>query len=246
MEIAEVFAQYMEHLLAGNRAEAREMIEATLDRGVSARKIIQYVLWPAMVQIERLYGEGKINRLLEHMATRINRMIADQIQAHLARKPKNGMRLLVVCGEGEMAELGAQMISDLFEAEGWGAWFLGSGVPNDEILELLRRLRPDVMCIYGTLPSEVPAVRRLIDTIREIGAYEQMQILVVGGVFSRASGLDEEVHADLFANDPREALKTVLEHPVRIPKPDLPQPGRRRKRKKTVASKRTRRVAAAS
>ena len=246
MEIAEVFAQYMEHLLAGNRAEAREMIEATLDRGVCARKIIQYVLWPAMVQIERLYNEGKINRLLEHMATRINRMIADQVQAHLARKPKNGMRLLAICGQSEISELGAQMICDLFEAEGWGTWFLGSGVPNDEILELLGKLKPDVLCIYGSLPSEVPAIRRLIDTIREIGAYEQMQILVVGGIFNRAAGLDEEVHADLFATDPHQAVKTVLEHPVRIPKPDLPQPGRRRKRKKTATSKRSRRVAAAS
>ena len=231
MEIAEVFAQYMEHLLAGNRCEAREMITATLDRGLCGRKLIQSVIWPAMVQVERLYDEGKINRLLEHLATRINRMVADQVQAHLARNPKNGMRLLVSCGDGEREELGAQMIGDLFEAEGWGVWLLGSGVPNDEILELLGKLRPDVLCIYGAQPVGVPSVRRLIDLIRDIGAHEQMQVMVVGGVFNRAVGLDEEVRADLFAADAAEAIKTVMEHPVRIPRPDLPQPGRRRKRK---------------
>lgn len=231
MEIAEVFAQYMEHLLAGKRCEAREMIRATLDRGVCGRKLIQYVIWPAMVQIERLHKEGKINRLLEHLATRINRMVADQVQAHLARNHKNGMRILVTCGDGEKEELGAQMIGDLFEAEGWGVWLLGSGVPNDEILELLGKLRPDVLCVYGTQPVGVPGVRGLIDLIRDIGAHEQMQVMVVGGVFNRAAGLDEEVRADLFATDAVEAIKTVLEHPVRIPRPDLPQPGRRRKRK---------------
>ena len=62
MQIAEVFAQYMEHLLAGKRCESRELITATLDRGVCARKLIQYVVWPAMVQIERLYAAGKISR----------------------------------------------------------------------------------------------------------------------------------------------------------------------------------------
>ncbi|MCK4624428.1 MAG: cobalamin-dependent protein, partial [Phycisphaerae bacterium] len=231
MQIAEVFAQYMEHLLSGKRCEAREMIEATLDRGICGRKLIQFVIWPAMVQIERLYDEGKINRLLEHIATRINRMIADQIQSHLARGPKNGMRLLVTCGDGEQEELGAQMIGDLFEAEGWGVWLLGAGVPNDEVVELLGRLRPDVLCAYGTKPEGVPGIRRLIDMIREIGAHEQMQIMVVGGVFNRATGLDEEIRADLSASDAAESLKTVMEHPVRIPRPDLPQPGRRRKRK---------------
>jgi methanogenic corrinoid protein MtbC1 len=165
------------------------------------------------------------------MASRINRMVADQLQAHFARRPKNGMRLVVICGDGESEELGAQMTADLFEGEGWSVWFLGSGVPNDEILEMLGRVKPDVLCIYGTQATGVPNVRRLIETTREIGAYEQMQILVTGGVFNRAQGLDEEVRADLFAPDARQALKTIQEHPVRIPKPDLPQPGRRRKRK---------------
>lgn len=238
MEIAEVFAQYVEHLFAGKRCEARQLLEATLDRGVSARKLIQFVVWPAMEQTEKLYRQGRIGRLEEHMASRINRMVADQLQAHFARRPKNGMRLVVICGDGEIEELGAQMTADLFEGEGWSVWFLGSGVPNDEILEMLGRVKPDVLCIYGTQATGVPNVRRLIETTREIGAYEQMQILVTGGVFNRAQGLDEEVRADLFAPDARQALKTVQEHPVRIPKPDLPQPGRRRKRKPKPKPKR--------
>ncbi len=231
MEIAEVFAQYLEHLFQGKRCECRELIERTLDRGVSARKLLQLIIWPAMEEVDKLFRRGRISRLLEHMATRINRMIADQLQAHLARRPKSGMRMIVSCGDGEVEELGAQVTADLFEAEGWSVWFLGAGVPNDEVLQLLNRAKADVLCLYGTTSNAVPGVRRLVDTIRDIGAHDQMQILVVGGIFKRASGLDEEIRADLYAPDARNALKTVLEHPVRIPKPDLPQPGRRRKRK---------------
>jgi len=233
MDIAETFAQYLEHLFAGKRCQARELIENTLDRGVNARTLIQQVVWPAMEQIDKLYRAGKVSRLMEHMATRINRMIADQLHAHLARHPKHGLRLLVVCGDGESEELGAQMTADVFEAEGWSVWLLGSGVPNDEVLELMSNIKPDVLCLFGIRADEVPSTRRLIDQIREIGAHEQMQVLVCGGVFARARGLDEEIRADLFAPDAKDALKIVEEHPVRIPRPDVPQPGRRRKRKQT-------------
>ncbi len=247
MEIAEVFAQYLEHLFEGKRCECRELTERTLDRGVSARKLLQFIVWPAMEEVDKLFRRGRINRLMEHMATRINRMVADQLQAHLARRPKSGMRMIVACGDGEVEELGAQVTADLFEAEGWSVWFLGSGVPNDEVLQLLNRAKADVLCLYGTTPNAVPGVRRLIDTIREIGAHDQMQVLVVGGVFKRARGLDEEIRADLFAPDARKALKTVMDHPVRIPKPDLPQPGRRRKRKTSKpATRKSHSVAAAS
>jgi len=249
MEIAETFAQYLEHLFAGKRSQARELITATLDRGICARKLLQTVVWPAMEQVQQLYREGRINRMMEHMATRINRMIADQLQGHLARHPKQGLRMLVVCGEGEAEELGSQVTADLFEADGWSVWFLGSGVPNDEVMEALAEIKPDVLCMYGTRPEGVPGTRRLIDGIREIGAHEQMQVLVVGGIFSRAPGLDEEIRADLFAHDAGEALKTVGDHPVRIPRPDVPQPGRRRKRRSSAPrggrSRKTRQTVAA-
>lgn len=232
MEIIEVFKQYLEHLFAGKRCEAREVIMAAEDRGVPARSLVINVVWPAMEQIQKLYSDGQIDRISEHMATRINRMMADQLQGFMARKPKNGRRIVVTCGLGEPEELGAQMIADLFEVDGYHVWFLGADVPEDEIIQLVGRLEPDVLCLYGAQPKGVPGIRRLIDTVREINAVPNMQILVAGGVFNRAEGLAEEVRADLFAHHAREALRLVDEHPIRIPQPDVPQPGRRRKRKR--------------
>jgi methanogenic corrinoid protein MtbC1 len=236
MKTAELFKQYLEHLFAGKRCEARELVFAALDRGVGASKLLKHIVWPAMEQIEKLYRQSHISLVMEHMATRINRMVADQLHAFLAREPKHGKRMIVLCGEGEKEELGAQMAADLFEAGGWSVWFLGSGVPNDEIVQFAGKANPDVLFIYGTLPSEVPSIRALIEMFRDIGICEDMQVLVGGGVFNRAEGLAEEVKADLYAADIAAALKTVADHPVRIPKPDVPEPGRRRKRKRKVAA----------
>ena len=119
MEIIEVFKQYMEHLFVGMRCEAREVIMAAHDRGLSARRLVMNVVWPAMEQIDKLYRDGQIDRITEHIATRINRMVADQLQGCMARHPKSGRRMVVVCGEGENEELGAQITADLFEVDGW-------------------------------------------------------------------------------------------------------------------------------
>ena len=234
MRMADLFKQYLEHLFLGKRCEARELVMAAQDRGTGAAKLLKMVIWPAMEQVEKLYRENRISRIAEHMATRINRMVADQLHVYLARKPKSGRRMVVVCGAGEIEELGSQIVADLFEAEGWSVWFVGSGVPNDEILQLVGKLGPDILCVYGAKPADVPDIRRLIQLIREVGVCEEMQILVAGGVFNRAGGLADEIKADLFAMNCRDALKTVKDHPVRIPKPDVPEPGRRRKRKKTT------------
>jgi len=234
MTIAELFKQYLEHLFGGKRCQARELLFSAHDRGFGSSKLLQRIIWPAMEQVERLYREHHISTAMEHMATRINRMLADQLQAFLAREPKSGKRMVVLTGQGEMEELCGQITADLFEAAGWSVWFLGAGVPNDEVLTMLGKLTPDILAICGATPAEVPNVRHLIALIREIGICNDMQVMAVGGVFNRAEGLGDEVKADLFAPDISEAVKLAEEHPVRIPRPDVPEPGRRRKRKKKI------------
>lgn len=242
MTLVALFKQYVHGLFGGRRTEAREIIFNALDRGVTAPTLLTKIIWVAMEQIEKLYRRHEISSSVEHMATRINRSIADQLQAHLPPQPKTGKRMVVTCGGGQIAELGAQITADLFGAQGWSIWFVGSGVANDEILELVNDVRADILCIYGAQPRGLPAIRQLIQIIREIGAHEDMQILVSGGVFNRAEGLADEVKADLFAGNIEEALIVVENHPVRIPKPDVPEPGRRRKRKKRQAPAATRKT----
>jgi methanogenic corrinoid protein MtbC1 len=234
MTMAELFKQYLEHLFAGKRCQARELIFAAHDRGITASKLLKMVLWPAMEQIEKLYRADEISRIVEHMAVRINRMLADQLCGFLAREPKSGKRMVILSGGAEVEELGAQITADLFEAKGWSVWFLGSGVPNDEVLEFIGHIRPDVLCLYAPQPQDVPDIRNLISLICSVGVCQEMQILACGGVFNRAPGLAEEVKADLYAPSAAEALKTIEAHPVRIPMPDVPEPGRRRKKKRPL------------
>ncbi len=225
--------QYMEPLLAGNRVKCREMVHGVLaeDRR-NARALYEELIWPAMEKVDMLYRKDAINIATEHMATRINRSLADQIQQGLVPKPGNGKRILIMCADGEPEELGAQMCSDLFEADGWDTYFLGGGIPNDEVLMLVGQLRPEILLIFGTLPHGVPEIRVLTDQIREIGSNPTMNIMVSGGVFNRADGLWKEIHVDLFAASASEALEVANTAQPRVPevrRPGVPKKRRRRR-----------------
>jgi len=206
MPVSSPIEDYVAPLVAGKRIAARKFVFDKLANTADAADVYRELLWPAMERIEKLYRADRINAAAEHMATRINRAIADQVQSHLPQTEPNGKRILIACAEGESEELGAQMCADLFEARGWDVYFVGGGVPNDEILSLAGQLRPELLLIFGTHPAGVPGVRRLIDMIREIGVNATMNIMVSGGVFNRAEGLWKEVNADLLAKTAHEAI----------------------------------------
>lgn len=212
-----LLTNYLSQLLAGRRAECFGLIAEALQRGASAQALVHDVVWPAMTQIDRLYREDQINAAVENMAARINRTVADQLQTHLPRKPPNGRRLVVACGESPREEIGSQITADLFQSEGWEVYLVGAGVPHDEILTLTGQLRPDLLLIYGVSPQEVPGVRALVESIREIGVCPTMNVVVSGGVFNRADGLWQEVGADRFAASGAEAVALAATLPPRAP-----------------------------
>lgn len=218
------------------------MISMAISRGMDPPQLYGGLMWPAMEQVARMYRDDRINLATEHMATRINRCVADQLQPHLPKREGNGKRILIACADDEPEELGAQMCADLFESEGWDVYFLGGGVPNDEILGLVGELRPDILLLFGTQPSGVPGVRKLIDLIREVGSNPTMNVMISGGVFNRAEGLWKEVNADLFAATASEALVVAAGAKPRKPEiriPGAPKKRRRRRRPPLLAQAET-------
>jgi methanogenic corrinoid protein MtbC1 len=231
---ASVLSHYLEPLLTGNRQACRQAIADALEKQMPAHVLLREVVWRSMEHVDRLYRQDRINAAAEHMAVRINRCVATQLQTRIQQSPPNGRRVLLACADGEMEEVGGQVLADLFEARGWEVYLIGGGVPNDEILSLVGQLRPEILVICGTKPQDAPGIRALIDLIRNVGANPTMNVLVSGGVFNRADGLWKEVNADLFARTPEEAIDVAENAEPRKPEIRIPGAPKKRRRRRPL------------
>ena len=229
--------QYLEPLLVGDRDACRACIDQALARGITEYDLLIKLIWPTMELIQTLYREDRISQSTLNLATRLNRTITDQLAAKLPRQAANGRKVLIFCGDDEPEELGGQLCADLFESDGWNVRFGGGGVPNDEILKLIGEQRPDLLVMYGTLPSAVPAVRKLIDYLREVNSCPGMQVMCCGGIYKRAEGLAEEIGADLFAPDAASAVAVANDNPSKRASFEQQTVGRTRRIRKAQARK---------
>ena len=233
--IASVARSYLEPLLEGDRNLCREVIEAALASDLTAHELLTQLIWPTMEMVQALYREDRISISSLNLATRLNRSIADQLCGRLEHAASNGRTVLIFCGDDEPEELGGQICADLFEADGYAVRFAGGGVPDDEVLKLIGENRPDLLVMFGTLPSGVPAVRKLIDYLREVNSCPAMQVMCCGGIYKRADGLAEEIGADLYAPDACTAVRVANEHPSRRATVDQQTVGRTRRIRKAAA-----------
>jgi methanogenic corrinoid protein MtbC1 len=230
-----VLERYLDTLLKGDRKACRTVIEESLQTGTPANSVYSDIIWPIMVEIEHLVRSDRITSTQEHLATRINRTIVDQLQNKLPRKPRKNKKIVISCAHAELQELGAQIMADLFESDGWEVKFLGGGLTNDDILTFIHENAPDILLIYGGTPKQAPDIRQLIDTIKGINAWPNMRIMVSGGLFNRAEGLWQEIGADLFAATALEAIQIASKDtPI---EPEAGTISRRRKRQQKMVKK---------
>jgi methanogenic corrinoid protein MtbC1 len=202
-------------LITGDRNGARSTVQEWLGEGLVSEALTQEVYWPLLELVDDLFRRDQLTTLSHHYATRLLRSLVDQAQANYRQKDRCGRTMMLFCGGTEADDLAAQMVADLAEADGYEVSFGGGGIAYDELLGAVQEQQPDVLLMFSSAASDAPNIRRLIDTIRSIGACPDTQIAVGGGVFTRAQGLAEEIGADLWSNSPADMIARMNAEPTR-------------------------------
>lgn len=224
-----IVERLFEALINGDRELSRAIVDETTRQGVTAEQLVTDIYWPTYEMISRLFRADQLSTLGHHLGTRLLRTMCDQAALAFDMKPSIGRTVFAVCGPNDADELAAQMAVDLLEREGFNVTYAGGGIANDEVLAYLQNNQPEVLLMFASAPSDLPAARELIDTVQEIGACGGLQIVVGGGVFNRAEGLAEEIGADLWASNPLELAQCMLAEPERRAAEDQRTVGRKRR-----------------
>ena len=112
--------------------------------------------------------------------------------------------------EGELHQVGANMVADMLESDGWDVRFLGANVPHDAVLRAVEDHRADVLGISTTMLFHLPVVEHLVQSARERFGNE-LKVVVGGAAFRGDPALAERVGADGFAADLDGAVQALRE-----------------------------------
>ena len=195
---------YLDAILTGQRKAALTVAKEAL-RSMSIGGVYSDVLQEAMYEVGRLWESGRISVAIEHMATAITQAVMGQLFLSMPASAHVRGKVVVTGVQGELHQIGAHMVADVLEADGWDVRFLGTNMPHDGILKAIEDHRADRVCISTTMLFNVPRAIRLITDIR--AQFVGSRILVGGAVFRLTPGLWQDIGADGFSPD----LKGCLE-----------------------------------
>ena len=171
--------EYARTLREGDTEAANRVIEDLVARRCSLGDIYSQVITPSLTSIGDLWCNNDISVAEEHLATQIVLGHLDRLSTMFAWRDRlSSYRVLVGCVEGERHWIGSRMFADLCASHGWSAEFLGPDVPNDALIDIVKKRAPQVVALSATMASGVEHARRMV---RALSALAHPPRIILGG-----------------------------------------------------------------
>ena len=198
--------QYLKLLIEGNRKEAQALITRLVENKHSISSIYENVFKVTQYEVGLLWQTNKITVAHEHYCTAATQLIMSSLYSSVFESPKNRGKLVACTISGDLHELGIRMMSDLFEMDGWDTYYMGSNMPDVNVITALKEQAPDILAISVTIPFHLSKAERLIKKIRSDKAFDKLKIIVGGYTFNLAPALWKKVGADGMAQNAKGAV----------------------------------------
>ena len=200
---------YVEAAIRGRRQVAINLILEAVRQGQTVGSIYKDVLQPAMYKIGSLWEMNEITVAQEHMATAITQYVIAQLYPHIDRPSVSRGRVLITGIEGEHHQVGANMVADVLELEGWDVRFLGSNTPADTVVAAALDHEADIVGISATMLFNLPKVGELIEKLRRASQGRDIRIIVGGAALRGAPEFYNDIGAHACALDLQSAVQAV-------------------------------------
>jgi len=206
--LAELAQQYLSALLRYDRHSASTLILRAVENKVSIKEIYCHVFEPCQYEIGRLWQSNVVSVAQEHYCTASTQLIMSQLYPYVFRSDRTFRGTIVAaCVSGELHEIGARMLCDLLEMEGWNTIYLGANVPTAGIVDVLRDNHSDILAVSASMTFHIRSVREMIAAVRL--ARPETRILVGGYAFKIARNLWRDVGADYWTKDASDAIPLI-------------------------------------
>ncbi len=156
-------------LLEYNKEEVIKFTRETLSKEYGVSKFYYDYILDSLSSIGNEVSIEKYDIVQEHLCTAILRTSIEICYEYILKeKAESCSKSVVVCGlENELHELPPRITADFFLLNGFDTYFLGTNIPNEDIINSILHLNVDYIAISITNFLKLTNLHKLIEVIRE-------------------------------------------------------------------------------
>lgn len=177
----EIYSDFLSALLEGDRRSCISITEKIISENTPVKEIYLNLFQRALYQVGELWERNRISVSVEHMATAIVEGLFTLVYPMIFSAEHTGKKAVISCLANEFHQIGAKMVADIFELNGWDGYFLGANVPVEELIKFIDDKKPDLLGLSLSIYFNMNILEETLDVVKH--NFPDLDIIVGGQAF---------------------------------------------------------------
>ena len=191
-----------EALKNGQTDQAKTLANLALEQGIEPLAIIDTILVPTLTDVGRRFQDFEIflpELMMAGEAAEAITAIVEKSTLDAGQPSLNKGTVVLGQVEGDMHDIGRNIVSTLLKSHGFKVVDLGRDVPASAFLDAAEKEQADIVALSALMTTTLPAQKRTISLFSEVRKREDYYIIVGGGAVSQEWA--SEVGSDGYSAD---------------------------------------------
>ena len=183
---------------AGKLEEARAIVTAALEEGVTPEVIINDNMVKGMEEIGHKYEEGKafVPNLL--LAARAMRGCLEILTPYMKDNSVSSLGTVIIgTVQGDLHDIGKNLVASMLEGCGFKVINLGVDVSADRFIAAVKEHNADIVCLSALLTTTMNYMKDVVEAFKAAGLRDKVKIMVGGAPLSQE--FCDKIGADGFS-----------------------------------------------
>lgn len=184
----------------GNREKAVQLTTEALSADASPPDIITHGLQVGMGVVGEKFSSGEYFLPDMLMAARAMTAALEILKPLLEGTSMATMgRVVIGTVEGDMHDIGKNVVATFLKGNGFEVFDLGSNVPDKKFIDEVREKKADILGLSALLTTTMPNMGRVIKALGEAGLRSSVKVIVGGAPVTQ--DFANYIGADAYAHD---------------------------------------------
>ena len=206
----EILEQISELLQQGRAKEVQEAVEKALDQGLQPQEIISGGLLAGMSVIGAKFKVNEVYVPDVLIASRAMNAGMETLKPYIVEADMKPIGKIVLgTVEGDLHDIGKNMVKIMFEGAGFEVFDLGIDVAADRFVTKVKEEKPQILAMSALLTTTMTNMEKVIKAVEKEGLREGLLIMVGGAPVTESFA--QSIGADLYAPDAASAAELARE-----------------------------------
>ena len=186
---------------------ALRMADQLIKRGVDPVEILEKCR-QGMSIVGKKFETGEFFLSEMIMAAEIFNQVMERIRPELTKNSTESKgKILIGTVEGDVHDIGKNIVITLLEAEGYTVVDLGVDVSSARFVEAIKEHKPDIVGMSSLLTVALESTKKTVDAVTEAGLRDSVKIIIGGGRVDTQAA--EYIKPDAFTDNAALGVKLI-------------------------------------